>query len=132
MVLVVGDVRIVIERINHVSFAVSDLKETTRFYEEVLGLRKTGEWSTYVIFDVGGVELAFGPGGRKGGKAGRVEGVPEIFMAVDDVDAEYERLKAKGVRFVGEPKDQYWGRRTVTFLDPDENRFTLVQSKKEG
>ena len=52
-------------------------------------------------------------------------------MSVDDVDAEFERLKAKGVRFVSEPKDQYWGGRTAAFLDPDENKFILVQKKEE-
>ena len=31
-----------IKRINHITFAVSDLKKTTLFYENVLGLKKTG------------------------------------------------------------------------------------------
>lgn len=121
----------VIGRINHVAFAVSDLKETARFFGEVLGLRKTGEWSTYVIFDVDGVELAFGLGDKKGGKGEWVEGVPSVFMTVDDVDAAYRKLKKKGVRFVSESKDEYWGGRTAAFLDSDENKFILVQ-RKEG
>lgn len=116
-----------IKGISHITFAVSDLKRTTSFYEGVLGLKKTGEWSTYVIFDVGGVELGFEPGGRKGSK----EGCPHIFMVVDDVDDAYKKLKEKGVKFVTEPKDQSWGGRTATFLDPDENPFVLVQ-RKEG
>jgi len=115
-----------IKRINNITFAVSDLKETTRFYENILGLKKTGEWSNYVIFDVGGVDLAFGPGGKKG----RKEAVPDVFMLVDDVDDDYKKLKEKGVKFVSEPKDQYWGGRTATFLDPDENMFILVQIKE--
>ena len=118
--------RRLIKRINHITFAVSDLKETTSFYENILGLKKTGEWSNYVIFDVGGVELAFEPGGKKG----RKEGAPDIFMLVDDVDDAYKRLKEKGVKFATEPKDQYWGGRTAAFLDPDENMFILVHFKK--
>ncbi len=114
-----------IKRINHITFTASDLKEITRFYEDVLGLKKTGEWPNYVIFDVGGVELAFQPGGKKG----RKEGAPSIFMIVDDVDDAYKKLREKGVKFVSEPKDQYWGGRTATFLDPDENMFILVQEK---
>ena len=116
-----------IKRINHITFAVSDLKKTTLFYENSLGLKKTGEWSNYVIFDVGGVELAFEPGGKKG----RKEGAPDIFMIVDNVDDAYKKLKEKGVKFASEPKDQYWGGRTATFLDPDENMFILVQTKEE-
>jgi catechol 2,3-dioxygenase-like lactoylglutathione lyase family enzyme len=115
-----------IKRINHITFAVSDLKQTTNFYENVLGLKKTREWSTYVIFDVGGVELGFEPGGKKG----RKEGAPHIFMTVDNVDDAYKKLKEKGVNFVSEPKDQPWGGRTAAFPDPDENMFILVQQKE--
>lgn len=116
-----------IHRINHITFAVSDLKEITSFYENTLGLKKTGDWPNYVVFDVGGLELAFEPGGKKGPK----EGAPEIYMVVDDVDEAYAKLKEKGVRFATEPKDQYWGGRTAAFLDPDQNRFILVSSKKQ-
>lgn len=117
---------LIIKKINHITFSVSDLKQTTTFYEDVLGLKKTGEWSNYVIFDVGGVELAFQPGGKKG----RKEGAPSIFMLVDDVDNTYRKLKEKGAKFATEPKDQYWGGRTAAFLDPDENKFVLVQRKE--
>jgi len=51
-------------------------------------------------------------------------------MEVDDVDEVYRKLKEKGVKFAAEPKDQYWGGRTATFLDPDENKFILTQMKK--
>jgi catechol 2,3-dioxygenase-like lactoylglutathione lyase family enzyme len=119
-------VRRLIKRINHITFAVSDLKETTLFYEKILGLKKTGEWPNYVIFDVGGVDLAFEPGGKKG----RKERAPDIFMLVDDVDEAYKKLKEKGAKFATEPKDQYWGGRTAAFLDPDENMFILVHFKK--
>jgi len=115
-----------IKRINNITFAVSDLKETTSFYENVLGLKKTAEWKNYVTFDVGGVDLAFEPRGRKG----RKQETPDIFMLVEDVDDAYEKLKEKGVKFTTEPKDQYWGGRTAAFLDPDENVFILVHFKK--
>ncbi len=96
------------------------------FYESTLGLRKTAEWPDYVIFDVGGIDLAFEPGGKKGPK----EEAPDIFMLVDDVDEAYRQLSGKGVKFVTEPKDQSWGGRTASFLDPDENRFILVHFKE--
>lgn len=75
---------------------------------------------------MGGIELAFEPGGKKGHK----EGMPGVFMLVDDVDEAYKRLRQKGVKFATEPKDQYWGGRTAAFLDPDENKFILVHFKK--
>ena len=115
-----------IKRINNITFAVSNLKETVSFYENTLGLKKTAEWNNYVMFDVGGMELAFEPGGKKG----RKEGMPDVFMLVDDVDEVYNKLKEKGVKFATEPKDQQWGGRTAAFLDPDENMFVLVHFKK--
>jgi len=110
----------VIKRINHLTFPVSDLKKAVAFYENILGLRKTGEWGNYAIFDVGGTDLALEPKGKE----------IDIFMQVDDVDKEYRDLKKKGVSFVREPKDQYWGGRTAMFADPDGNKFILVSLKK--
>jgi len=109
----------VIKRINHLTFPVSDLKKAVAFYEKILGLKKTGEWGNYVIFDVGGTDLAF-----------ETKGEQQIYMLVDDVDKEYQDLKKKGVRFITEPKDQPWGGRTATFTDPDGNKFILVSFKK--
>lgn len=86
-----------IEKIYHVMFPVSDMKRTVNFYENLLGLRKTGEWGNYSIFDVGGVELAFGLGERF-----------QLYLLVDDVDEAYKTLREKGVQFVTEPKDQFW------------------------
>jgi len=108
-----------IKKIQNITFPVSDLKKAIDFYENVLGLRKTGEWSTYAIFDVGGVELALEPKGKI-----------DIFLLVDDVDEAYETFKKKGVKFVTEPKDQHWGGRTAEFTDPDGNRFILVSFKE--
>jgi len=115
-----------IKRINHITIFVTDLKKSISFFENILGLNKTAEWHNYATFDIGGMDLALGPGGKKG----RKEGAPDIYMLVEDVDETYKNLKAKSVNFITEPKDQYWGGRTATFLDPDENMFILVSSKK--
>jgi catechol 2,3-dioxygenase-like lactoylglutathione lyase family enzyme len=109
-----------IEKIYHVTFPVSDMKRTVDFYENLLGLKKTGEWGNYAIFDVGGVELAFGLGERF-----------QLYLLVDNVDEAYKTLKEKGVQFVTEPEDQFWGGRTAEFTDPDGNKFILESFKKK-
>jgi catechol 2,3-dioxygenase-like lactoylglutathione lyase family enzyme len=123
-------VRKLIKRIRNITFAVSNLKETIHFYESILGLRKTAEWTNYATFDAGGFDLAFEPEGKRGAKVGHEEGMPSVFMEVDDVDEVYRKLKEKGVKFVTEPKDQYWGGRTAAFLDPDEYVFILTHLKE--
>jgi uncharacterized glyoxalase superfamily protein PhnB len=69
---------------------------------------------------VGGVELAFGLNERF-----------QMYLIVDDVDVAYNTLKEKGVSFVSEPKDQFWGARTAEFVDPSGNRFILKSFKKQ-
>jgi len=108
-----------IRKIRNITFPVSDLKKAVDYYENILGLKKTGEWGNYAIFDVGGVELALEPKGRF-----------MVFLLVDDTDEAYRIYREKGVKFVTEPKDQYWGGRTAEFADPDGNKFILVSFKK--
>jgi catechol 2,3-dioxygenase-like lactoylglutathione lyase family enzyme len=108
-----------IEKVHHIIIPVSYLKKAVSFYENILGLKKIKEWPNFAIFDVGGVQFGLALGEKVG-----------IHLLVDDVDKAYQRLKGKGVKFVTELKDQPWGERTATFVDPDGNTFTLEQIKK--
>jgi catechol 2,3-dioxygenase-like lactoylglutathione lyase family enzyme len=53
--------------------------------------------------------------------AGRVG----FFLEVDDVDAEYDRMRARGVRFLGGPRREPYGRVAV-FLDVAGNKWDLL------
>jgi catechol 2,3-dioxygenase-like lactoylglutathione lyase family enzyme len=105
---------------------VSNFQEAVDFYENILSLPEKSYWPTYAVFDLCGMMLGLESGGEKGIK----NGVPDIYLQVDNVDEAYRELKGKGVRFLTEPKDQSWGARTAKFADPDENIFILVQLKK--
>ncbi len=52
---------------------------------------------------------------------------PEIILdfLVDDVDAEYERIKALGVEWVMPPTTQPWGNRSMIFRDPEGNLINV-------
>jgi predicted enzyme related to lactoylglutathione lyase len=116
------EVNALIEKIENITFSVKNLKKAIDFYEKVLGLKKRDEWSNYATFIIGDMMLGLDPESK--GELG-------IFMRVADVDKEYRTLKEKGVQFITEPKDQYWGGRTATFKDPDGNRFILVSHKEQ-
>ncbi len=102
-------------RINLASVLVDDQDKALRFYTDVLGFVKKTEfpmgehrWLTVVSpEDPDGVELVLEPDehpAAKRFKAALVEdGIPFTSFAVDDVHAEYERLRALGVRFTQEP-----------------------------
>ena len=67
----------------------------------------------------------------------KIEGGPRGLLAagVEDVDAAYGALKAKGVTFLRPPTDQPWGLRTAHFADPEGNLWEInqsIESKPEG
>jgi lactoylglutathione lyase len=54
-----------------------------------------------------------------------------LCATVDDVDADYAALTAKGVTFIHPPVDQPWGWRAAYFADPDGNIWEFRQSIPE-
>ena len=104
-------------RINLSSIFVDDQDKSLGFYTDVLGFRKKTEiplgehrWLTVVSpEDPEGTELVLEPDSHpavKPFKAALVtDGIPFTSFAVDDITAEFERLRALGVRFTQEPVD---------------------------
>lgn len=104
-------------RINVTSVFVDDQATALKFYTEVLGFVKkhdepAGEyrWLTVVSPEQpDGVELLLEPSTHPAAgpfkKALVADGIPLTQFAVDDVQAEYERLKGLGVTFIQEPTE---------------------------
>jgi catechol 2,3-dioxygenase-like lactoylglutathione lyase family enzyme len=102
-------------RINLTSVLVDDQEKALRFYTEVLGFEKKADvslgearWLTVVSSEEpDGTELLLEPDGHPAAKPFKealvADGIPFTSFAVDDADAEYERLRALGVRFTQEP-----------------------------
>jgi catechol 2,3-dioxygenase-like lactoylglutathione lyase family enzyme len=102
-------------RIVVTSVLVDDQEKAARFYTDVLGFRMkddipVGEarWLTVVSpDDPNGTELLLEPDGHPAAgpfKAALVaDGIPATSFGVDDVAAEFERLRGLGVRFTQEP-----------------------------
>jgi catechol 2,3-dioxygenase-like lactoylglutathione lyase family enzyme len=99
------------------SVPVDDQEKALRFYTEVLGfVKKTdvplGEhrWLTVVSpDDPNGTELLLEPDSHPAVKPLKHalvdDGIPYTSFAVTDVQAEYDRLKAAGVKFTQPPVD---------------------------
>jgi predicted enzyme related to lactoylglutathione lyase len=60
-------------------------------------------------------------------KDGAQDRRPETILdfLVEDVDAEYERVKALGVGWVMPPTTQPWGNRSMIFRDPEGNLINV-------
>ncbi len=104
-------------RIHLASVLVDDQQKALRFYTETLGFQlkhnvPLGEhaWITVVSEEAPeGTQLVLEPDAhpavRPFKRALVEDGIPWTSFAVDDVEAEHERLLARGVRFVQPPTD---------------------------
>lgn len=114
-------------RINITSVLVDDQDKALRFYTDVLGFAKKTEvplgdhrWLTVVSpDDPDGTELLLEPDSHPAvepfKRALQKDGIPFTSFAVDDVNAEYERLRALGVTFTQQPLEA--GPVTTAVLD---------------
>ncbi|PKZ62918.1 glyoxalase/bleomycin resistance/extradiol dioxygenase family protein [Gordonia terrae] len=105
-------------RLTLMSVFVDDQRKAHEFYTEILGFTTRhdipmGEdtwWLTVVSpQDPEGMELLLEPSGHPAVKPYRdaliEDGIPLAQFAVDDVQAEYDRLRGLGVEFTQEPTD---------------------------
>lgn len=114
-------------RIHLTSVFIDDQDKALRFYTDVLGFVKKTEvpvgkdrWLTVVSpQDPAGPELLLEPDGHPAVQPYRTalvnDGIPAASFAVDDVPAEFARLRGLGVRFTQEPLEA--GPVTVAVLD---------------
>ena len=130
-------------RIHLASVMVDDQQKALRFYTETLGFQlkhniSLGEhaWITVVSEEAPeGTELVLEPdehpAARPFKRALVEDGIPWTAFAVDDVEAEHERLVAKGVRFVQPPTD-LGTVITAVFDDTCGNLIQIAEEKREA
>lgn len=118
-----------------VELIVRDLATCSTFYRDVLGLPVTESESDHTVFKLGDLYLFLF---EEGGVTRMMSETPvevssgagsRVLLAatVDDVDAMYADLKAKGARVLRPPADQPWGLRTAYFTDPEGNFWEINQ-----
>ena len=142
---------------NHIGISVPDLGKAIEFYRDLLGFEKVGEfgWEENSPLSAG-AELILAVKGTTANavqmkcqnlsielfefKAGNPEpqnpnrpvidhGLTHIGLAVKDIDMEYERLKAAGMKFHSPPVQLSDTTRTVYGRDPFGNVIELEEIK---
>ena len=125
-------------RIYVTSVLVEDQQKALDFYTNVLGFQKKKDvdlggprWLTVVSpEDENGTELLLEPAGHPAVAPFKdalvADGIPYASFAVDDVEAEFERLQKLGVRFTQEPlaTDEYT---TAVFDDTCGNLIQIIR-----
>ena len=111
---------------NFVSVRVitGDIKRLVSFYEDITGLPATWYTEDFAELAMFSCTLAIGSDRTVqllgSGSARPAENHSAIIeFLVDDVDAEYEKLKSLLGEVVQEPKTMPWGNRSLLFRDPD-------------
>ena len=121
----------------HVSLVVSDYDEAIDFFTDSLGftlvedtpLEAGKRWVIVAPSPERGASLLLARAAkpeqlsRVGNQTG---GRVFLFLHTDDFDADYARMKSRGVRFIEQPRDEQYGR-VVVFLDLYGNKWDLVE-----
>lgn len=140
-----------IKKLDHACLIVKDLKRSIRFYRDVMGFKVSrvidveGEYPEKVL-GVRGVRISYAKlslpdkSGRNGSalelqcwRKPRIlpkKNFSHISFVLKDIDAEYKRLRGKGVRFISKPMTAPDGHaRICSGYDPDGNRIEFIEEK---
>ena len=126
--------------LEQVALIVDDYDDAIRFFVDALGFElvedspaltsRDGRPKRWVVVRPPGAAtallLAKADGDREVQVVGdQFAGRVGLFLRVDDFEASYARMRDAGVRFVGEPRPEPYGRVAV-FLDVAGNRWDLL------
>ena len=125
--------------LEQLALIVEDYDAAIAFYVDVLGfelvedspsLTNDGRPKRWVVVRPPnaqtGILLAQADGERQAAAVGdQFAGRVGLFLRVDDFEASYERMRAAGVEFVGEPREEPYGA-VVVFVDVAGNRWDML------
>ena len=114
----------------------ADINAVVRFYELLTG--QSAEWLAPVFAEIVTPSAALAIGSvetvalfKEGSAEAAANRTAILEFMVEDVDAEYARLKDK-VEVVHEPKMMPWGNRTAQFRDPEGTPVSLFMPVTDG
>lgn len=110
-------------RIGHVLLGVTDIQRSTVFYRDTLGLPLLGLHGGLAFFNGGGVTLMLST--ELARAAAHLTGATEVVFTVDSVQAAYDKLLARGVAFLREPRPVTPTDWAANFQDPDGHLLSL-------
>lgn len=112
---------------------VSDMDRSLAFYRDILQMPLKFSSPGWSEFKNGGTTLALHrhlhvqPDGEPGPAAHAVAGQATLIFIVDDLQATYEQLRARGADFTLAPQQQPTGLTFAILPDPDGFAITLQQ-----
>jgi methylmalonyl-CoA/ethylmalonyl-CoA epimerase len=124
--------RLNLDHIGQIAFAVADTDRAERFYEDVLGLRKLYRFGDLVFFDCAGVRLMLG----KSEDQEAINRHSALYFRCADIAYAQEELTRRGAVFDGAPHriaamddHDLW---MSFFADPDGHILALMCEAPKG
>ncbi len=127
---------IMIKRISHIGIAVNNLEEASRFFEDVFNLSSTafenfGELR-FSFLPLDGTNLELLQSTTDEGVISKYiqkkgQGVHHLSLEVDDIRAELDRLKEKGIQLINEEPYRNAHDEWVAFIHPKSTYGILVE-----
>jgi methylmalonyl-CoA epimerase len=125
-------------KIDHLGIAVRSVEASLKFYHETLGLPLTAHETIpeqgidAVLLPLGETRLELMEATREQSPvakfiAKRGEGVHHICLAVENIDATLDQLKAAGVRLVDETPRRGVGGHKIAFIHPSSAHGVLIE-----
>lgn len=125
-------------KVDHIGIAVSNLEESIKFYEDVLGMKLHGievveEQKVKVAFlPIGDTEIELLESTDKEGPIAKFiekkgEGIQHIAYRVDDIEKALEEMKQKGIRLIDEKPRYGAGGAKIAFLHPKSTNGVLIE-----
>jgi lactoylglutathione lyase len=116
----------ILKSFNAVRIFVDDLDRACRFYRDVLELDEKSTGPDWAVFDIDGQTAVLEAVAGDDPECALVGRLLAVSFTVDDIDAAYRNLVARGVSFPAPPQMQPWGGILAFPRDPDGNILTLV------
>ena len=125
-----------IKRISHIGIAVNNLEEASRFFEDIFDLSSTafenfGELK-FSFLPLDGTNLELLQSTTDNGVISKYiqkkgQGVHHLSFEVDDIRAELDRLKEKGIQLINEEPYRNAHDEWVAFIHPKSTYGILVE-----
>lgn len=127
-----------VTKVDHIGIAVSNLEESIKFYQDVLGLELHGtevveEQKVKVAFlPIGDTEVELLEGTEPDSPIAKFiekkgQGVQHIAFRVENIEAALEEMRAKGMRLIDEKPRYGAGGAKIAFLHPKSTNGVLIE-----
>jgi len=117
-----------INKIGFISYTVSNLQQSIKFYQNLLGLELLLKDDRWAEFNISGQRFAIHE--KTNGAIKHDQSAAIVYFEANPIETIVKDLQVKGVKFRGEIKVYSYGK-LILFLDPDNNSLGLYEPPKK-